>query len=266
MAVDSSVIMACLLVVAVPVYTIVSGSRHKERRYFVQNIAFIGIFLCVVLTGFTNVRSVRNQMELAQSIEDDSRMLIAGSIYDIREKNNGYQVFIRVSGLAMDNSNGKKMVKTCIFAYVDDIKDVRIGNEIVCLADISRLKEASNPGEFDMRRYYMSRGIYMQADIIEVYDLGKHVDLIRQKLYEIRTAAGGIIGAVFAEEDASVVRAMLLGDKAGLDKDTKKLFQQNGIAHILAISGVLNLILGHILCGENRVNRAFQTNYNPINA
>ena len=244
MAVDSSVIMACLLVVAVPVYTIVSGSRHKERRYFVQNIAFIGIFLCVVLTGFTNVRSVRNQVELAQSIEDDSRMLIAGSIYDIREKNNGYQVFIRVSGLAMDNSNGKKMVKTCIFAYVDDIKDVRIGNEIVCLADISRLKEASNPGEFDMRRYYMSRGIYMQADIIEVYDLGKHVDLIRQKLYEIRTAAGGIIGVVFAEEDASVVRAMLLGDKAGLDKDTKKLFQQNGIAHILAISGIHIAILG----------------------
>ncbi|MFR5028924.1 MAG: ComEC/Rec2 family competence protein [Coprococcus sp.] len=36
--------------------------------------------------------------------------------------------------------------------------------------------------------------------------------------------------------DGSVIKAMLLGDKSGIDRDTK-LFQMNGIAHILAISG-----------------------------
>jgi len=39
---------------------------------------------------------------------------------------------------------------------------------------------------------------------------------------------------------------MILGDKSHTDKDIKELYTKSGIAHLLAISGVLNSILGHI--------------------
>ena len=60
-----------------------------------------------------------------------------------------------------------------------------------------------------------------------------------------------------AVRDASVMRAMLLGEKSGIDRDTKRLFQLNGIAHILAISGVKTLKLDIPLVPETRINWAF---------
>ena len=57
---------------------------------------------------------------------------------------------------------------------------------------------------------------------------------------------------MFGETDGSVIKAMLLGDKSGIDRDTKKLFQMNGIAHILAISGVHIAIIGMTLFGVLR--------------
>lgn len=40
---------------------------------------------------------------------------------------------------------------------------------------------------------------------------------------------------------------MVLGDKRGLDRDTRNMYQLNGIAHILAISGLHIAILGMTL-------------------
>ena len=44
--------------------------------------------------------------------------------------------------------------------------------------------------------------------------------------------------ATFGEEDASLLKTMLLGDRSELDTNTKIMFQRCGIAHILAISGL----------------------------
>ena len=48
-------------------------------------------------------------------------------------------------------------------------------------------------------------------------------------------------------KDAGVVTAMLLGDRSALDSEIKELYQQNGIGHILAISGLHISILSMAL-------------------
>ena len=40
------------------------------------------------------------------------------------------------------------------------------------------------------------------------------------------------------EEDGTALSAMILGEKAEMDKDLKELYQANGIGHVLAISGL----------------------------
>ena len=49
--------------------------------------------------------------------------------------------------------------------------------------------------------------------------------------------------------EASVLARMLLGEKDGLDQDLKELYQDNGIAHVLAISGLHISLLGMGLYG-----------------
>lgn len=42
----------------------------------------------------------------------------------------------------------------------------------------------------------------------------------------------------FDEQESGMMKAMILGQKGSLDKEMKELYQRNGIAHLLAISGL----------------------------
>ena len=53
------------------------------------------------------------------------------------------------------------------------------------------------------------------------------------------------------------MKTMLLGEKGILDEEIKGLYQRNGIAHILAISGVKTQNLAIPLPRRNRINSAF---------
>lgn len=48
----------------------------------------------------------------------------------------------------------------------------------------------------------------------------------------------------FSCEEASVMQTLLLGEKEELDAEVKALYQKNGIAHILSISGLHITLLG----------------------
>lgn len=50
--------------------------------------------------------------------------------------------------------------------------------------------------------------------------------------------------ALLPEQEASVMKTMLLGEKGILDEEIKGLYQRNGIAHILAISGLHISMIG----------------------
>ncbi len=46
------------------------------------------------------------------------------------------------------------------------------------------------------------------------------------------------------ETDAGIFTAAVLGDKMGISRDIKDLYQKNGIAHLLAISGLHMSFIG----------------------
>ncbi len=46
------------------------------------------------------------------------------------------------------------------------------------------------------------------------------------------------------ERTAGLLKSMILGDKSSLDAEIKELYQENGIAHVLAISGLHVSLLG----------------------
>ena len=53
------------------------------------------------------------------------------------------------------------------------------------------------------------------------------------------------------------MQTLLLGEKEELDAEVKALYQKNGIAHILSISGVKTQNLAIPLTRKTRINSAF---------
>ena len=61
---------------------------------------------------------------------------------------------------------------------------------------------------------------------------------LKETLYQKKRYASLLFYSVLPKEDASLMCSLLLGEKSLLDQEIKSLYQQSGIIHILAISGL----------------------------
>lgn len=101
-----------------------------------------------------------------------------------------------------------------------------------------------NPGQFDLKQYYGCRNIYYSGfyENIEVIDSTDHKLLTA--IYRQKSAWINKCRQYLTEEDSGILCAVLLGEKSFLDDKLKEQYQKNGVAHILAISGLHISMLG----------------------
>lgn len=124
-----------------------------------------------------------------------------------------------------------------------------IGDEIFVQGTFRGFRRASNAGEFDMALYYRTLGCSGQLTGVEIAagsaePAKGRTPSAAERLWRIRRRFCSVLEACLSEKAAGILKAMLLGDSSTLDPDTKSLYQENGIIHILAISGLHISMLG----------------------
>ncbi|MCM1122833.1 MAG: DNA internalization-related competence protein ComEC/Rec2 [Eubacterium sp.] len=119
-----------------------------------------------------------------------------------------------------------------------------MGSLVVVEGEYRAFAHATNPGEFDAADYYRIMGQQGRVMKCRLVAASGTYDLFQEKLYRLREYLSLLVDACYSEKDASVMKAMLLGEKATLDAEVKDLYQQNGIIHILAISGLHLSVIG----------------------
>ena len=132
-----------------------------------------------------------------------------------------------------------------VICYLSSVsKEPKIGSRIRIRGYPSGFDKATNPGQFDMKFYYRILGISFRLS--KAYVLAESISYsrFREGLYRLRCQMAAQLDACLSEEDAGVMKTMLLGTKGTLDEELKALYQRNGIAHILAISGLHISLLG----------------------
>ena len=102
----------------------------------------------------------------------------------------------------------------------------------------------TNPGEFDSRLYYSTLKISYRLTSGKVLRTGGSPNKYRETLYMIRRYFENALDKVLPERDSAIMKAMLLGDKAYMDEETKDMYKSNGLMHILAVSGLHISLIG----------------------
>ena len=154
---------------------------------------------------------------------------------------------------AMERKKGQ-LVLTCgdtllympegLCGGADGRREPEIGNRIEVFGKISAFPPATNPGQFDAESFYRAKGLRRRMYVTGFRITDGRCAPVRQFLYRVRTYCISLLYRGCEPEDAAFLSAVLFGDRSGLGEDFLELYRKNGIAHLLAVSGLHVSILG----------------------
>lgn len=225
--------------------------------------------LCLICVAFVVSVFISLQMNpLSESInvEDGSRVIYAGEVYHKEYRYHSLILYLRnvnqVSSTNIPISDNKiNDVATSedlignaatekgsqdmrILCYVEEGREPRLGSYVLVSGDVACFSQSRNPGGFDQEMYYRIQNIGFAMKKVEILAESNTYSRYREGLYQFRRRMEQVFDQTMSEKDASIMKAMILGNKAELDKESKQLYQKSGISHILAISGLHISLIG----------------------
>lgn len=139
--------------------------------------------------------------------------------------------------------------KDTVMCYMSgDVSRIGLGYTVTLTGRAGCFMPPTNPGMFDFRRYYsiMRVGFRINGATVSSFDDNTVTPYwrLRANLDRIRRNISYMCDLTFTPEDASLIKGIMLGDRSSVDPEQKSLYSRNGIAHILAISGLHISMLG----------------------
>ena len=177
-------------------------------------------------------------------VKQDKEEAYHADSYIVSEKNS-YGVS-KKNSYRVSEKNSHDVSKKNILSKIEN-SELQPGRYVTVKGTFKRLRGLTNPGGLDLEEYYLGRGIECELKPTKISIDYSRKNYLTFYLWKVRRRVGESIDSIFDEEDAAILRTMILGDKSDLDSDTKLLFQRSGIAHVLAISGLhVGLLAGVI--------------------
>lgn len=191
-------------------------------------------FICVHWGKDTFLKSYLSS-PVEAVLTGDTEVTVTGQVYQ-KEQASEYQiVYLKNTSIIYREQN---VQEPYVMIYDRGEEKLRVGNIVKVSGRLSFFENERNPGGFSQKNYYRVKKIaaYLWSDRVEcvkdeVFPVRDALDTLRRRWRKLLTEQAG-------EEDAGILSAMILGEKKQMDTEVKELYQTNGIAHILAISGL----------------------------
>lgn len=184
--------------------------------------------------------------------EDGSTLRLTGQIADCDLQPEGMRLFL--NNIKISSINNSEIIETSLdskyqILFYTDQKNILPGDCMTVQGVCSTFSSAVNPGQFDALEYYSGRNVLFslkKAEILEYCIPGRTdaVTLWRRALFSLKHQLCQSYQKVLGEEQAAALAAITLGEKQMLEQGQKQLYQEGGISHILAVSGLHISLLG----------------------
>ena len=180
-----------------------------------------------------------------KDLPEETRVSMNALVSDKIQRQDGLILVLKTDNVM---SRGRSYGPACCYLYEDgDDNLIRIGDHIQAEGKLSYFDHAHNPGNFDLYFYYGVRGIDFKlrpdkAELTETASLH-----FRETLYTAGVKADSDIRQVLGDDYGGLLSSVMLGRRSMLDPGIREMYQKNGIAHLLAISGLHVSLLAEAL-------------------
>lgn len=212
-------------------------------KHYMWKVIFI--FPFVTLLGIVilnlNVKPSNNFIE--QNVNKNVEIL--ARVIDIDYTSTGKQkVILKTNSITIDNL--KLNTKLKIQAIFNSGVEVEFGQIVLVKGKLETFDFPRNPGGFNEKLYMQTKRIDYKM-FAEILSKGKIVNSFDSYIYKLHKKIKNMYETILPLKEASVLEAMLLGDKQNLDTSVKETYRKSGISHILAISGLHISIISALL-------------------
>ena len=198
-----------------------------------------GRHLANLLPPQKQLRYVTGAVKTAPVMRRWERVLISQP-----EEADGPWVFrLNVSGLSADGKAWRRAAGGLAVSVYDRRPDARVGDRLRFAANVRGNRPATNPGEIGQRLRYARLGSFGTASVvsaagIEVVRRGAWWGSARCMLSRFRQwLKTRLVDGAGRPLDA-LSTALIFGDRGGLGPDVRRLLEDSGCVHFLAISGL----------------------------
>lgn len=215
---------------------------------------------CMLLLAIQTVRvcglqsTPDQQQTKAEQIADGTVVSGSGTVYKIEDKSKNTAVYLKQNQMTGQEGNLEE-AKLLVYIRPEQLqRELNIGDRVVFQGEKASFETARNPGNFDQKSYYQVQGIHVmvRAEEMKILYPWKQQRIwwrriaagVENRLRQLRIHWSSELEQSLGEYYGNTMRAVLLGDKSGLDSEMKKLYQKNGIGHLLAISGLHMSLIG----------------------
>ncbi len=165
-----------------------------------------------------------------------------------------YEMAIRSLSLLNRKSQDDLTVKEgCapkVFWYIDSLPEVdrpKLSDWVISDSRLLKVKRSKNPTRFDYRLWLQRKGIvrvsYSSGNDWIVLPCEKPVKTWYAGFYRAATYIHNLTShqlyqSLGYSREGAIANAILLGEKDGLDQETKRAYSIGGVAHVLCVSGL----------------------------
>ncbi len=194
-------------------------------------------------------------LKMPEPFSDDSisgrSISLSGTIDDKYQKKSSTYLVIKNAGpISGEDSNKKHKIIVKLKEPRESLAMLPPVGSVVAVTGKGLLfSRARNPGNFDLARYQMIRGIDFEIyDAVIIKDCEKRgMRGVEEELCILRERLSSSVDDIYGKDEAGVIKAMLLGDRADLSEEISDGFRRAGMSHVLCISSLHITLLGMAL-------------------
>ena len=209
-------------------------------------------FFCFALLGAALLRAdTRRAEDCAARIRaaEGVTLKLEGLLKDARPgKEGSYAAVLELSDVTLDVRGETSDFGGSVLVYLEEAPadEMRIGMRVSVRGELESMGQATNPGEFDYGKYYHALGIEGRMFGKDLRPAGDEYSPYLDGVWRFKRYAEEILARLCGGDsrDLGVFTAVALGDKTALASDVRELYQRNGIAHLLAVSGLHISLIG----------------------
>lgn len=215
------------------------------KRLIIHKDSFLWGLPILMLIGFLTMSDQMKPPDMDKAFEEKISCHLIGKISMINKNSWGRVFYLLDNRVTLPDGNTYLVEEIIVnLPNTETYQEYRIGNQLTVSGTISRFSKNTNPGGFNQKLYYKIQNIDYKVNAKEIQIKNPSYSKFRYILNNIKGELIKSYKKILPEKETGILMAMVLGEKYLLGEDINILYQENGISHILAISGLHVSLIG----------------------